>query len=97
MHRVAPDYRGAFWQFYELDNGGFYMAPDRGTYRNIIDTNHYEGTLSADAASITTCLFACSHLSFNDCKGELFVERFHQLRDYALGHPEWGEIFSAID
>ncbi len=69
----------------------------RGTYRIHIDTNCYDGIMSADASGITTCLFACSHLSFNDPKGELFAERFHQLRDYALGHPESGEIFSAID
>src|SRR5262249_5736349 len=24
MHRFSPDYRGGFWQFYELSNGGFY-------------------------------------------------------------------------
>ena len=97
MHRLAPEYRGAFWQFYDLSNGGFYMAPDRGTYRLCINTNGYEGSMSADAAGITTCLFACSHLSFHDPKGELFAERFHQLREYALGHPEAEEIFSAID
>ena len=97
MHRVAPDYRGGFWQFYDLSNGGFYMAPNRGSYRLRIDTNGYEGVMSADAAGITTCLFAYSHLSFHDPKGELFAERFHQLREYALEHPEAGEILAAID
>jgi antirestriction protein len=97
MHRIAADYRGGFWQFYTLSNGGFYMAPDRGSYRLIIDTNSYEGVMSADAAGITTCLFACSHLSFHDSKGELFAERFHQLRAYALEHPEVGAILAAID
>jgi Antirestriction protein len=97
MHRIAPDYRGGFWQFYDLSNGGFYMAPDRGSYRLRIDTNGFDGTMSADAAGITTCLFACSHLSFNDPKGELFAERFYQLREYALEHPEASEIVAAID
>jgi hypothetical protein len=97
MHRFAPDYRGGFWQFYELSNGGFYMAPDRGAYRFCVETNGYEGELSADAAGITVCLFACSHLSFSDRRGDLFAERFHQLRDFALAHPEAGQIFAAID
>jgi hypothetical protein len=97
MHRFAPDYWGGYWQFYDLSNGGFFMAPDGGTHRVCIDSNGYAGTMSADAAGITTCLFACSHLSFHDPRGELFAERFHQLREYALGHPEAGEIFSAID
>ena len=50
MHRFAQDYRGGFWQFYELSNGGFYMAPDRESFRFCIDSNSYEGVLSADAA-----------------------------------------------
>ena len=97
MHRFAPDYRGGFWQFYELSNGGFYMAPDRESYRFCVDTNGYEGVLSADAAGIAVCLFACSHLSFHDRGSDLFAERFHQLREFALDHPESAEIFAAID
>jgi hypothetical protein len=97
MHRVAPAYRGGVWQFYDLSNGGFYMAPDRGSYRLRVDSNGYEGVMSADAAGITTCLFACSHLSFNDPKSELFAERFHQLREYAVQHEEAAEILAAID
>ena len=62
-----------------------------------IPSRRYDGILSADAAGITICLFACSHLSFHDSKGEVFAERFHQLREYALGHAEAGEILSAID
>jgi antirestriction protein len=97
MHRVAADYRGGVWQFYELSNGGFYMAPDHGSYRLCVDGNGYEGVMSADAAGITTCLFAYSHLSFNDPKRELFAERFHQLREYALQHEEAAGILGAID
>ena len=26
--RLSEDYGGGYWQFYTLDNGGFYMAPD---------------------------------------------------------------------
>jgi hypothetical protein len=97
MHRFAPDYRGGLWQFYTLSNGGFYMALDRGSYRFVVDTNGYAGVLSADAAGIAVCLFACSHLSFSDAKGEVFAERFHQLREYAIEHAEASEIFSAIE
>jgi hypothetical protein len=97
MHRFASDYRGGFWQFYELSNGGFYMAPDRGSYRLCVDTNGYEGVMSADAAGITVCLFACSHLSFRETHGQLFAERFHQLREFALDHAEAAAIFAAID
>ena len=97
MHRLAPDYRGGFWQFYELSNGGFYMAPDRASYRFCVDSNGYEGVLSADAAGIAVCLFTYSHLSFRDTHAGLFGERFHQLREFALDHAEANEIFAAID
>jgi hypothetical protein len=26
--RMAEDYHGGYWQFYTLDNGGFYIAPE---------------------------------------------------------------------
>ena len=97
MHRFGPDYRGGFWQFYELGNGGFYMAPDGESFRFQVDTNGYEGVMSADAAGITVCLFACSHLSFYNGGDELFAERFHQLREFVLQHAEADEIFAAID
>ena len=97
MHRLSPDYRGGFWQFYELSNGGFYMAPDRESYRLSIDSNGYEGTMSADAAGITVCLFACSHLSFQDTRFDLYAQRYHQLREFAIEHSEAAQIFAAID
>ena len=95
MRRFAPDYDGGFWQFYELSNGGFYMAPDGGTFRLSVDTNGYEGEMSADAAGITVCLFACSHLSYSD--DEVFSDHFHMLREFAAEHAEASAIFAAID
>ncbi len=97
MRRFASEYRGGYWHFYELSNGGFYMAPDRGRYRLFVETNGYEGVLSADAAGITACLFACSHLSFRYPLEEVFADRFHQLRDFAMEHSEAAQIAAAID
>jgi hypothetical protein len=28
---IANDYHGGYWEFYELSNGGFYMAPHSDT------------------------------------------------------------------
>jgi hypothetical protein len=97
MRRFAADYDGAYWHFYELSNGGFYMAPDGGPFRLSVDTNGYEGEMSADAAGITVCLFACSHLSFRYSDDEVFSDRFHMLREFAAEHVEASAIFSAID
>jgi hypothetical protein len=98
MRRVAPDYTGGLWQFLELSNQGFYMAPEeQRTYRLSVDTNGYEGVMSADAAGITVCLFTYSHLSFEYFGDEAFAEHFHRLRDFALEHAEASAIFAAID
>jgi antirestriction protein len=97
MRRFAADYDGAYWQFYELSNGGFYMAPDGGPFRISIDTNGYEGEMSADAAGITICLFACSHLSFRYSDDDVFGDHFHMLREFAAEHAEASAIFAAID
>ena len=98
MRRFSPDYRGGFWDFIELSNGGFYMSPEHeGTFRFSVDTNGYQGQMSPDAAGITVCLFAYSHLSFRYSGDGVFAEHFHQLRDFAIGHAEASAIFAAID
>jgi hypothetical protein len=97
MRRFAADYDGGYWQFYELSNGGFYMAPDGGPFRILLDTNGYEGVMSADAAGITVCLFACSHLSFRYPEDNVFSDHFHFLREFAAKHVEASAIFAAID
>ena len=98
MRRFAPDYRGGFWNFYELSTGGFYMAPEHeGSFRFAIDSNGYEGEMSADAAGITVCLCAYSHLSFRYANDDLFGAHFHNLREFAIHHAEASEIFAAID
>jgi hypothetical protein len=52
--------------------------------------------MSADAAGITACLFALSHLSFQT-KNEKIAEHYHLLRDFALEHAEASIILAAID
>jgi len=96
MSRFARTYSGGYWRFVELSNGGFYMSPPDEAYELCIDSNGFEGRMSADAAGITVCLFTFSHLSFNYTT-EVFSQHFHWLRDFALDHPEASLIFEAID
>jgi hypothetical protein len=97
MRKLANKYTGGYWNYFELSNGGFYMAPAHDTPFNVgVDTNGFEGQMSADAAGITACLFALSHLSFQIAH-ESIAEHYHQLRDFALDHAEASTILSAID
>jgi hypothetical protein len=96
MRHLAQDYLGGYWHFYELSNGGFYMAPDCAPLDLRVNGNGFERQMSADAAGITACLFAFSHLSFRNQNGT-FSSHYYQLRDFALEHPEGAAILAAID
>jgi hypothetical protein len=97
MRKLTAQYTGGYWTFFELSNGGFYMAPECETTFDIcVDGNGFEGSMSADAAGITACLFALSHLSFQ-IENESIARHYHQLRDFALAHREASAILAAID
>lgn len=95
---LSADYTGGYWQFYTLNNGGFYMAPEDGRYQ-VCSPNGYEGLLSADAFGIAVCLFAYSHLAFGQQQD--FTEgcawQYHWLRDYLHGHAEAGTVLAVCD
>ena len=97
LRELSADYQGGYWHFYELSNGGFYMAPDvGGRFRIEVAGNGYRGCMSADAAGITACLFAFSHLSFRFRDGP-FGEHFAWLLDFAADHAEASAILAAAD
>jgi hypothetical protein len=96
---ISEEYNGGYWEFYELRNGGFYMAPRSDSPFNVSCENGFEGELSGDALGITACLYAYSQLSFGDnCEfAETCAEQYHLLRDYMFEHSESGAILGAID
>jgi hypothetical protein len=96
---MAPKYNGAYWEFYSLSNGGFYMAPSSDKHYQVNCDNGFEGVLSADAIGITACLYAYSHLSFssNAVLAEICVNQYHLLRAFMLEHAEAVAIWGAID
>ena len=96
--RMAPEYKGGYWEFYLLSNGGFYMAPASDSTFHVTCDNMYEGELSADALGITSCLYAYSHLSFSDGGfGRVCACHYHRLREYMFDHPEVRAILGATD
>ena len=95
---MADDYNGGYWEFFILDNDGFYIAPGSGGPFKVCCTNGYEGTLSADALGITGCLYAYSLLSFerNDM-AKVYASHYHLLHEYMLDHDEAEDTLKAID
>ena len=49
---LSGDYRGGYWHFYTLSNGGFYMAPSREKFFAVSAENGYEGELSGCAVAV---------------------------------------------
>jgi hypothetical protein len=96
--RMADAYSGGYWDFYNLSNGGFYMAPSGDDVFHVTCDNMFEGDLSGDALGITACLYAYSNLSFGhggfarEC-----ARHYHLLREYMMNHPEVRNILSATD
>ena len=72
----------------------------------VVDSNGYEGWMSAEAAGIVATMFALSDLMMRASdpvthmlreKDEFLAERYYQLRAFAAQHEEIEEIFGAID
>jgi Antirestriction protein len=95
---LAMAYTGGYWEFHELSNGGFYMAPRFATEFQVSSENGYEGKLSPNALGLAACLSAYSHLSFGgNGFAETCARHFHMLREYALTHPENAAVMAVID
>lgn len=96
LRHLCSEYRGAFWRFLELSNGGFYMAPNLpGSLHVCVDGNGFSGDLSADAAGIVATMFALNYLAGEG--HEQFDELYYLLKDFACQHEERSSILSAID
>ena len=97
--KMAEAYQGGYWNFYTLDNGGFYLAPEDDETYSVSCDNYFTGELSGDALGITACLYAYSHCSFsrNEEFGKMCARHYHWLRAYMFEHPEVTSILGAID
>ena len=96
MGRLCTDYRGGYWLFYSLSNGGAYLAPKAGRMRVQVHTNGFAGEMSADAAGIVATLFTLCQLA-EETELDEIIQFFHDLRDFGAEHAESSLICSAID
>jgi hypothetical protein len=98
MHYLCENYAGGPWDFFQLGNGGCYLAPThQQTYHLVVGGNGFDNTLDADTAGIVVTLFTLSHMSFRFPSVAVFAERFHQLRHFASEHPNRRIVLAAID
>ena len=96
MRRLCPHYDGGYWKFYDLSNGGFYIAPaDEKKMWLTWPGNYFNDEMSADAAGIVVTLYALN--DFAEQISPAFGEKHRQLYDYIESHPEAQAIYAAID
>jgi len=96
--KLSSEYNGGYWHFYELSNGGFFMAPDDDSFE-VISENGWQGTMSGDAFGICSCLYAYSHVSFSGSEelAEVCTRQYHLLREYMFDYKEVRAILAAVD
>ncbi|EJD6662393.1 antirestriction protein [Providencia rettgeri] len=98
MGQFCDEYTGGYWEYCTLLNGGAFIYPDLD-YEKLALFNIHNGNeaeLSPEAAGVAVCLMLYSQWSFRT-ESEVLVERFYQLRDYAIQHAESSAIFHLID
>ncbi|AWS52984.1 antirestriction protein [Providencia rettgeri] len=98
MGQFCDEYTGGYWEYCTLPNGGAFIYPDSAPEKLTLFNMHNgnETSLSPEAAGVAICLMLYSQWSFR-IESEVLVERFYQLRDYAIQHPESSTIFHLID
>lgn len=102
MEQLCSDYKGGYWNFYELSNSGFYLAPKATRTFLMASPNYATEEVSADAAGIIATIFALNELMFimddgGDSGIDDIITRYYALRDFAAEHPESSKIFAIID
>jgi len=85
---LSEDYSGAYWQFVELSNGGFFMYPEQPTVN--ASANYTEGELTGEGFGIAVCLMVYSNLSFQlqGAARETMANNYYLLREYL--YDAWG-------
>ncbi|SDJ22989.1 Antirestriction protein [Paraburkholderia steynii] len=97
LQSVCEAYSGGFWDFFELSNGGFYMAPRMEEPLRIqCEGNGFDGEMSCDAAGIVACMMAFNALAWQTREAR-FGGLFYQLSAFVAQHAEAASIFAAID
>jgi hypothetical protein len=98
---LCSEYRGGFWDFYEVPNGGFFMALDK-KMELCNPLNYSDEEMSGEAAGITICIYAyervgCAVMDKFPNIAEKLFRQMDLLKDYADQHPEGAKIFRLID
>lgn len=86
----------AFWGWYELSNGGAFMAPEGPSVEAFVQTPHYRGRFTIPSAAIVACLHVFNELHFHN-QGAEFDRHYRLLRRFVVGLPDAIDILDASE
>ncbi len=100
---IVVGYRGEFWDFYRLSNGGFFISPRKALLYDIMTSfasqmffgNDFRGEMSARATGLVVCIYAYEFMAKGTLE-QVFVTQSRLLKEYAVQHPERAKIMAAI-
>ncbi len=94
---MCHQYDGGYWDFYELSNDGFFLAPTSGKEFEIyVDGNGFNGIVSSGVLGIIVTLFSINGITGQQ-GDDYLIDKYYALRDFALQHEERDLILLAID
>jgi len=96
MGLYCASYSGGYWDYFQLSNGGFFMALPNDEHFHMASPNGFSCDVDAETAGIIATAFAYGNLSFGP-NGECFGEAYHKLSDFIFQHRNAGLIRAALD
>lgn len=101
---LSTEYEGAYWEFVELSNGGFFMYPAVSGEKIKIDADvgmiYGEQEMSQVGFGLVVALFTYSHLAeamTEDNRRNMLLQQYHKVMEYAREHEDFWLILKAID
>jgi hypothetical protein len=96
MGNLCPSYRGGFWNYMELSNGGAFMFPDGVDQFDLkVEGNGFDCKVGAQVAGIIATAFALNGMLWRG--HDSLTEKYEQLLEFISQHPEATTIRRALD
>ena len=96
MGSLCPTYRGGFWNYVELSNGGAFMYPAGvDAFEFTVDGNGFHGTVSAEVAGIIATAFALNGMLWQGW--DSLNTQYELLLEFIGDHPDAMTIRRALD
>ena len=92
---MQSGYPGGFWNFYDLSNGCFSIAPELPhPMRLMRPGSFFDGEMSPDVAGGVATLFVLTRFAGHS---PAFAEKYWQIYEYIGSHPEAQKIYAAVE